>query len=280
MEFRPLRIEDGKWIAACRDAEMHPFTALSFPSLYLWREDYGLTVSGDGDWFVVRSLHDGGYYCPCGDETKCRAFLDALCSGEKLFYLTEAQAQALAGRGWSTRHRPDLSEYIVSTAAEALREGHISKSFRDKCRHFRQHCAYTARPVTTGDLPRLRQTFLARWDSPLEKRTVDKSVLRAALEAFEPLGLQGVLLETEDGELAYLIGFENSLDMFTTAITGHVPLLPPETTVVAVHELALLLDGKYALMNLEEDLGLEGLRHAKELYSPVKRLEVYEAIKP
>ena len=41
--------------------------------------------------------------------------------------------------------------------------------------------------------------------------------------------------------------------------------------------LALKLDGEYEYINLEEDLGLEGLRRAKALYSPVGRLEVYEA---
>ena len=45
-----------------------------------------------------------------------------------------------------------------------------------------------------------------------------------------------------------------------------------------VHELALGLCDRYPLINLEEDLGLPGLRRAKMLYSPVGKLEVYEAV--
>ena len=280
MNFRPLCIEDRAWITACRDTVTHPFTALSFASLYLWREAYGLTVAGDADHFAVRSTHDGGFYCPCGDREKCLAFLQTLESRAKVLYLTREQAQELADLGWTVRLRSDLSEYIVSTAAEALREGHISKSFRDKCRRFKIQNEYRARPVTAEDLPLLRRSFLAWRDNPLEKQTVSQSVLRAALDAYEALGMRGILLETAEGELAYILGFENSPGMFTTALTGHSLTLPSETTVISVHELALLLDGEYALLNLEEDLGLEGLRRAKKLYSPVELLEVYEAIKP
>jgi hypothetical protein len=50
------------------------------------------------------------------------------------------------------------------------------------------------------------------------------------------------------------------------------------TDPALVHELACRLPEKYQLINLEEDLGLPGLRRAKLLYSPVDRLNVYEAI--
>jgi hypothetical protein len=43
--------------------------------------------------------------------------------------------------------------------------------------------------------------------------------------------------------------------------------------------MACRMKDKYALINLEEDLGLAGLRQAKILYSPVDRLNVYEAIR-
>ena len=267
-------------MTSCRERGEHPFSALSFPSLFTWRESYKLTVAGDGEFFAVRSGQDGGVFCPCGDEDKCRAFLDSLDPGTKVLYLTREQAETLGARGWTVRHRPDLSEYVVSTAAEALRQGHISKSYRDKCRHFKTKYPYSARPVTPADLPTLRREFLGRWEGSTDRHVISQSVLRSALEEFEALGLQGVLLETWEGERVFLLGFAISPDMFTAAVTGHVPLLPPESTTVAVHELARLLDGKYEYMNLEEDLGIEGLRRAKELYSPVMRLEVYEAVKP
>jgi hypothetical protein len=88
------------------------------------------------------------------------------------------------------------------------------------------------------------------------------------------------MMETAEGERAFVLGYENTPDCFTVTIGKHSPGLPSETSVVIVHELARMLDGEYPLLNLEEDLGLEGLRRAKELYSPVNRLEVYEASKP
>jgi hypothetical protein len=55
--------------------------------------------------------------------------------------------------------------------------------------------------------------------------------------------------------------------------------LPPLMTPVCVHELACQLADRYPWINLEEDLGLEGLRRAKQLYSPIRQEEVYEAVR-
>lgn len=277
MDFRPLQLEDQAWITACRNIDTHPFTALSFPSLYAWRKAYGFTVSGDADFFVVHSVHDGAYYCPCGDEEKCRSFAEALSGPAKLVYLTRAQAEALELRGWKSRRRDDLSEYIVSTSAEALREGHISKSFRDKCRHFKNTYTYTTRMIGPEEMPILRRALSVLRTDPQEALIGDYSVLSAEIENFDVLGLRGLVMETSDGEHAFVLGYENTPDSFTVTIGKHSPALPTETSVVIVHELACILDGEYPFLNMEEDLGLEGLRRAKELYSPVDRLEVYEA---
>ena len=278
MVFRPLRLEDRAWITACRDVNEHPFTALSFASLYSWRVNYGFTVTGDRDFFVIHSEHDGAYYCPCGSAEKCRTFIDALEGPAKLLYLTDTQARALEGRGWSVRHRADLSEYILSTAAQALRAGHVSKSFRDKCHHFKNRFVYSTHAIGPEDLPFLRASLQEIRDDAREGAIDDFDVLSALIENYDTLALRGVLLESGQTDFAYILGYENTPDSFTVSIGKHSPGLPPETPVVMIHELALMLDGEYPLLNLEEDLGLEGLRRAKELQSPVAHLEVYEAV--
>ncbi len=274
MEFRELGFEDETWIRHCRDIQEHPFTALSFQSLYTWREAYGLTIGGDRDFYVVRSEHDGGYYCPCGDPEKCRAFEESLGRGEKILYMTEQQAGRLAKRGWCVCHRDDLSEYIISTAAAALHEGHMSKSFREKCNHMKKDHPYTIREIGPEEMPILESMLQTAVEDP---ERGDMSVLRSEIRDREALGIQGALMETESGEHAFVLGYENFSGMFTVSIGLHDLTMPPETSMVIVHALATLLDGKYPLMNMEEDLGLEGLRRAKQLYSPVDRLEVFEA---
>ena len=117
MEYRPLTMEDRDRVDKCRNNQLNPFTALTFTSLFTWRKEYGLEITGDPDYFVIRSRHDEAYFCPCGDAEKCRAFLrDEVKSGERVVYLTREQAEAL-GDGWDIRLRDDLSEYICATPA-------------------------------------------------------------------------------------------------------------------------------------------------------------------
>ena len=61
-------------------------------------------------------------------------------------------------------------------------------------------------------------------------------------------------------------------------MTRHDPTLPPEITTICIHEFASVLNRKYPFINVEEDMGLEGLRRAKMLLSPVDFLKVYEVL--
>ncbi len=280
--FRPIELKDKPWMDACRDVRRNPFSALSFSSLYAWKNTYGFSVSGDEDFFAVYSQHDHAYYVPCGKKEKCLAFIEQMCREEKnphFLYLTREQGEDLKRFGFHLILRDDLSEYIASTPALALTEGcHMSNSFKMKVRHFQRSVSYTVRLLTEAELPGMLD--LARTAEAESRGAMgDWNVLETELNAFQALGLWGIGLETADGRKAFLLGYQNTPEEFTMTMTKHDPSLPIQITAVLVHEMACRMKDKYALINLEEDLGLAGLRQAKILYSPVDRLNVYEAIR-
>ena len=279
ISFRELTEADQAWITACRDPGVHPFTALSFTSLFSWRRNYGLTVGGEPDFFVIRSLHDGAYYGPCGDPEKCRSFVRETLREEKhphFLYLTKEQAQTMEQEGLHIVMRDDLSEYIYDVSSLALREGHhVAHSYKKKVHQFRNRIPYTVRPATAEDRELL--TAIAE-SASLRTDFQDEQVWQTEMACFEQLELTGCVLETEDGRRAFNLGYPDHGDVFTLTMAKHEESLPSEVTAVMVCELAGMLEGRYRLVNMEEDLGLAGLRRAKLLYTPVDRLNVYEAI--
>ena len=280
MDFREIKSSDRAWITACRDFRIHPFTALSFASLFSWRKTYGLTIAGDADFFVIHSRRDNAFFSPCGDKEKCRRFVSETCGREKnphFLYLTREEAREMEGEGFSILLRDDLSEYISAAGSLAMEEGyHISKSYRDKIKHFKKTVPYSVRPLHGDDLPILRE--IAR-HLPPDEIMGDTDVLLEDIDSFGLLNLQGVLMETLDGRKGFMLGYEDAPETFTTTMTKHDGALPTQVTAVLLHELICQLNGKYRFINLEEDLGIAGLRRAKQLYSPIDLLNVYEAIK-
>lgn len=280
--FRPLTPEDLPWLDRCRNAPAHPFTALSPVSLVTWAETYGLTVAGDEDFFVVHSRYDKGYYAPVGNPEKCAAFMEevrAAGNPVRFNYVTEPDARLLAAGGGKMFFRADLSEYVISSAVLEGKPGSgVSESFRRKCRAFsRNFEGYRVTPVSAEHMERLRAVAEKYLDAQ-EHMPADQAVLEAELERFAALKLRGILLTMPDGREAFILGYENTPEMFTMTMTRHDPTLPPETTTVCIHEFAALLNGKYPLINVEEDMGMDGLRRAKMLLSPMDLLKAYEVI--
>lgn len=279
MDYRPLEIEDRDRVEKCRNYQLNPFTALTFTSLFTWRKEYGLEIAGDEDYFVIRSRHDNAYFSPCGDKEKCRTFIEQnVKPGESILYLTKEQAEAL-GDGWEIRKRDDLSEYVCATPALALKEGfHMSHSFKDKCRQYKKRHPYEVRKMTINDLPLIIR--IARdWEEADPEGGGDLQALEEEICFYSEITLNGVIVTTENGGHAFIMGYENTPEMFTMTMVKHDLDLPLLMTPVCVHELACALVDKYPYINLEEDLGLEGLRRAKQLFSPIKQLEVYEAVR-
>ena len=112
--FREIQLEDREWVERCRNVRDNPFSALAFPSLFTWKNEYGLTIAGDEDFFVVKSLENKGFFAPCGDKEKSSRFMEEIYKKEgklRILYLTKEQAEGAEKEGFTARKMPELSEY-------------------------------------------------------------------------------------------------------------------------------------------------------------------------
>ena len=93
-----------------------------------------------------------------------------------------------------------------------------------------------------------------------------------AFENYEELGFLGGLIRVDGKVIAYTMGERHSDRLFVThfekapaEIQGAYPIINQEFTKNCLME--------YEYVNREEDLGIEGLRKAKQSYYPEIRLE-------
>ena len=108
----------------------------------------------------------------------------------------------------------------------------------------------------------------------------ENCAIREALRNREALSLKGGLIRVggDGGKVvAMTMGSPISDEVFDIHVEKALPDYATAYSVInrefAAHEIA----GKYALINRENDLGIEGLRRAKKSYQPVRILEKYLA---
>ncbi len=265
----------------------NPFSALSFSSLYIWQDYYGLTIGGTEDFFVVRTEdeQDRGYYAPCGNPEKCEAFLKDTLRGKNeenawpvhfLFY-TQEQATALERLGFRAAPRDDLYEYVYSRQALALQGGHTTESYRRKCKKYARENSYSVRFLEEEDLPAISALTDAFEQTLPTRERVDIPAIRTAIRGFRESGSSGMVMETPDKvPFFFILGYPVSETMYTMTVSKRDPKVPREVTAAGIMEFSKLLEEKYDEINLEEDLGLEGLRKIKQLYGPIRMQEVWE----
>jgi hypothetical protein len=91
---------------------------------------------------------------------------------------------------------------------------------------------------------------------------------------FTELGLQGVKISRGDDMVAFSIFSPLNANM----VDVHFEKFDPEvkgSSQVINWETAKFLSGKYKYINREQDLGIEGLRRAKQSYDPEYIVSAY-----
>jgi hypothetical protein len=289
-EMRPLRLGH-------RDV-LHPlFTELrpqqsefTFTNLFIWRDAYQLRLARVGEALAVFSWRadpeDSFVFPPIGASAdadsvrRCLEHLAAEGHSARMARATEADLHRLGVTEdeFAIEADRDQWDYVYRVEDLVGLRGNRYHRKRNHIEQFTRQYAFTYRPLAPDLVPDCVE-LQDRWcddkhcDLVATLRSENRAV-KEALEQFASLGITAGCIEIDGKVEAFALG----------------ELLNPETVVIHLEKANAAYHGLYQLINQqflekawshvpfvnrEQDMGLSGLRKAKQSYQPDHMVEKF-----
>ena len=299
MDFKKVTLDDLPEIQNCVFAGECRACDFSAVNLFIWQCIYKNEICIEDGFLFRRSLSEKGvpkYTFPIGNGNVGRA-LDKISADAANFSaplcfsgLTDSQTEILSAhfenRAFNFTPRRDRADYIYSAEKLATLSGKKYHSKRNFINRFNQNYGSRAEiaPITPADIPEVSEYSRiwceangCRHGNGLEE---EACAISTALKNWKDLNLTGALLRLDGRVCAF--NFASPL----TADTADVHVEKADDSIegayaVINNALAKMLLPNYVYINREEDLGLPGLRQAKESYRPeilLMRTDAAEAV--
>ena len=285
LPFQPIRLEDKTLITAHTIPSNYQNCDYSFANICSWRFLYDtefaivdglllirfwienktrvayMTPTGQGnlqqalEWLEADSLEQGHPLCLLGVTPDARTELEKAAPGS-FVYIPER----------------DYFDYIYLREDLATLKGKKLQAKRNHINRFVEAWpSWYTRPVTVHNL-HVCAKLAEKWYESHHESAADRRALTKALEHFEALEFEGIILYAEEGRpVGFDLGNRISADTFDVnfekafaEIQGAYPLVN--------REFARYIREKHPdirYLNREDDMGIEGLRKAKESYYPI-----------
>lgn len=249
----------------------------TFANIYLFREGHHYAISRLPDGFLVILGRDGDrrfFMLPFGlpeEPLLHRLMVD--CGRMKCVSAT--QKPLLQAMGFVVSEDRDNFDYLYLRQELAELTGRKFQKKRNLIKAFINNYNYEGRPLLDEYLPdalSILETWRQEHDSP-----GDYIAAREALEKSEELQLCGGIYYADGQPAAYSLGEELACGTsfvihFEKALNRYKGLYQ-----FVNQAFASIIGDPYITLNREQDLGQEGLRHAKLSYRPSGFVEKYLA---
>ena len=287
LKKQPLTMSDRLHWQSALFGENSRNASLSFAANFLWhRHCTLLLVEAEGRFSIEFPCERRGrfYLFPVG-EGDLRSSLTALMTdgGDSftLRYLERGQAELLEtlfpGR-FTIEEDRNNADYLYSLQSFATLSGKKLHGKRNFCNRFEAAHRWEALPLQQEHFPACLALF-ERWAEGREGTEDERSALSAAFDHWEELKLEGTLLLCENEPIAFSAGERLNEDTFDVCFEKADANIPGAYPMIARESARQLLSAHPELttLNREEDMGIPGLRKAKEEWFPRELLMKYTA---
>ena len=176
----------------------------------------------------------------------------------------------------------DLFEYLYKYETLAIMEGSHFKAKRNEIRKFfKTFENIKIKKIEKSDIDSIKILYKL-WVDEDQKRqqsaqlAYEEIALDRALENYDKLGLYGIAIYSKQELIGFVFGVRLNDKVFDYMIEKANSNYGAIYKVLN-NELAKNCCSNYELLNLEEDLGEEGLRNSKMMYHPDLLLKKYVA---
>ena len=263
-----------------------------FTTLFMWQKAYGITwAEEDGVLYIKGGGRTRPFMLPpfAGRDGK---FKDGIEKAKEWFRSNNLEfllrgvnpimverMKTLCPECYSFEPDRDNFEYIYATQDLINLSGKKYKQKKNHLNQFRmQYSNYEYMPITEDTIPECRETA-AKWtdEHDVEAGVQDElDAINLLFDNWDALGLKGGVIKLFGHVEAFSIG---------ELLNERMALIHIEKANPAIRGLYQAINYEFIrtefssteLVNREEDMGLQGLRQAKESYHPVKFAEKYIA---
>ncbi len=288
LEFKKISIEDKKIFDKYRSVDKTNYSESSFTTLFIWNEYYNLETAENGEFFFMRFNKKGKpaeYFYPIGNGNIEKAiYMLGECAksrGEKLNFglVSKENAQKLRimlGDGFEFTPNRNCADYIYLSEKLISLSGRKLHSKKNHYNYFVENYDYTYTPVEDAELLNKCAQKAYKWVLAKEKNknSFEIGAMRAYFENYDALGQKGAVI-TVDGEIVAM-SFGERINDDCALIQIELADENYRGAYQAINKLFCENEWKdCTYINREEDMGIEGLRRAKESYMPVCLAEKY-----
>lgn len=290
LEFRDIKLEDRNEVQTLICASGCHGADYSFANLYIWRKIYKPKVAFMGTRMILDLGRPGFFAYPKGDGDP-RPSIEAMReeahrAGAKLIMrgLTPKTLEELkeyyGEDAFIISEDRDNADYIYTTEKLRYLKGRKLSSKRNHLKHFEKNGPWHYDPVTSENLETARafvEEFYKEKDDP--DLAAEAVAINEMFNNYDALGFMGGLLYQNDQAVAFTAG--TRLDQSTVDVHFEKALPGVDGAYTMINKCFVNMvaeeDPDIMYFNREEDMGLPGLRKAKESYHPDVLLMKYYA---
>jgi hypothetical protein len=291
MEFHPLTLEDKPRLDAALEAAAPAVSELTFTNLWVWRHKRAVALAAEaGAHFLLCEEHGRRFFLPpvgAGDPASAAARLVAHAAAAGFAFaierLPDPDAAALSRAGYAVRADRDQFDYVYAVDAIATLAGRHFDGQRNLVRRLiaTRRCSYEPLDDAAVD------ECLALEEAWCNLRSC---ALDEGLEAERAALVECLRRHREFGLIGGVIRVDARVKAFSLA-----ERLARQTAVVHFEKADPSIGGLYQLVNhwfcrealagftfvnREQDLGIPGLRRAKQGWRPHHLVEKFTVTRP
>jgi hypothetical protein len=292
MEFQPLTLGDKPVLDAALAADPPETSELTFTNLWVWRGRRAVAIARDADGASALLCEEHGerFFLPpvgAADPAPLAARLLAHARGAgfpfALRRVPAALARTLAAAGYAAVPDRDNFDYVYAVRDLAALEGRHFDGKRNQIRQLAQAHACVFAPLDDGTVAEclaLEEQWCDLRACHLDEGlSAEQAAIGDCLRRRRELGVFGGVIRVDGRLKAFAIAERLGPD---TAVVHFEKADPSVTGLYQLvnHWLCREALGAFAYVNREQDLGLPGLRRAKESWRPHHLVEKWTVTAP
>lgn len=295
LNFKMPEIQDREWISKCFFYAHSMNCEYTFGNIYLWRAAYKTLVAAYDGFVICRWISENGpaYSLPIGKGDFRAAvneiIADAQLLGAKarIYGVTETYKNVLESDfpgGFVFEYDDGSNDYIYNTSDLASLSGKKFHSKRNHITNFKKNnpdwCFEEINESNISECISLHTNWIEEKEDPSSDTdfSLEFEAVLTGFENYRQLGFKGGLIRVAGKPIAYTYGERLNAHCFVTHFEKAPADIQGAYAIINQEFAKRLLEDGYDYVNREEDLGIEGLRKAKQSYKPVIWLRKESAV--